>query len=86
MKGGNKEVEEKFREKKKKEEGEREERSESIYTSGCKLECCLQPQLACDVVVTGVTHPWVGSWSSGPPHDLAGFSENDSIRRSTATA
>ena len=65
-------------------EGERE--SETVYMSECKLECCLQPQLACDVVVVGVTHPWIGRWSSGPPHNLACFSENDGIRRSTSTA
>ena len=68
-----------------KEEGERGE-SESVCMSECKLECCVQPQLACDVVVRGVTHPWVGRWSSGPPHNLAGLGENDSIRRSTSTA
>ena len=77
MKGGEKEVEGKFG------EGEREG-SESIYMSGCKLEHCLRPQLACDVAE--ITHPWVGSWSSGSPHNPAGFCENDSIRRSTATA
>ena len=35
-------------------EGERGE-SESVCMSECKLECCVQPQLACDVVVRGVT-------------------------------
>ena len=55
-------------------EGERGE-SESVCMSECKLECCVQPQLACDVVVRGVTHPWVGRWSSGPPHNLTVLSK-----------